>query len=296
MARNVEKSQNVLNRLINAKSAEARPGGSNKPAKRPFLASECDDLADADRWRAQVVREIGSKVMEIQNAGLGEARLRDLNDEINKLLRVKWHWERQIVELGGPDYSKAAPAAGGAAPEAAAAAGISASSSASARGAYRYFGAAKLFPGVKELFEAPPVRGGGGGGGAGAGRGPAKRPQLAPGSGGDYFGFRDEDEDPELLKEEAAADAARDARLLAEWEREHGGGGGEGGSGAAARRGGAARRDGSHSDGDDDDDVGLGGGQGRAHDATADLSLPDRAELEAALVARKKAALLAKYG
>ena len=32
-------------------------------------------------------------------------RLRDLNDEINKLLREKGHWERRIVELGGPDYA-----------------------------------------------------------------------------------------------------------------------------------------------------------------------------------------------
>ena len=281
MARNVEKSQNVLNRLLNAKNAEARPGG--KPARRPFLASECDDLADADRWRAQVVREIGSKVMEIQNAGLGESRLRDLNDEINKLLREKGHWERRIVELGGPDYSKTAPDAGGAA------GGVSASSSASTRGAYRYFGAAKLLPGVKELFEAPPVRGSGGGG-----RATTRRPQLVPGTGGDYFGFRDEDEEPGLLKEEAAADAARDVRLLAEWERAHGGaGGGErrGGGAAAAARGGG----GSSSDDDGEGGAGLGG-RGRAHDATADLSLPDRAELEAALVARKKAALLAKYG
>lgn len=36
-------------------------------------------------------------------------RIRDLNDEINKLIREKGHWERRIVELGGPDYSKAAP-------------------------------------------------------------------------------------------------------------------------------------------------------------------------------------------
>ena len=228
--------------------------------------------------------------MEIQNAGLGEARLRDLNDEINKLLREKGHWERRIVELGGPDYSKAAPAAGGEAAAAASGAAVPASSSASAaRGAYRYFGAAKLLPGVKELFEAPPVRGGAGGGG-GAGGARAKRPQLAPGTGADYFGFRDEDEDPELVKEEAAADAARDARLLAEWERAHGGGGG-GGAAAAARR----RGEGGSSD-DDDDDDGDGKDGGRGHDATAGISLPDRAELEAALVARKKAALLAKYG
>jgi hypothetical protein len=36
-------------------------------------------------------------------------RIRDLNDEINKLMREKGHWERRIVELGGPDYSRAAP-------------------------------------------------------------------------------------------------------------------------------------------------------------------------------------------
>lgn len=38
-------------------------------------------------------------------AGLGEFRIRDLNDEINKLLREKGHWEFRIKELGGPDYA-----------------------------------------------------------------------------------------------------------------------------------------------------------------------------------------------
>ena len=28
-----------------------------------------------------------------------------MNDEINKLLREKVHWEVRIVELGGPDYN-----------------------------------------------------------------------------------------------------------------------------------------------------------------------------------------------
>ena len=36
-------------------------------------------------------------------------RIRDLNDEINKLIREKGHWERRIVDLGGPDYARAAP-------------------------------------------------------------------------------------------------------------------------------------------------------------------------------------------
>lgn len=47
--------------------------------------------------------------MEIQNAGLGEHRIRDLNDEINQLLKVKWQWEMRIIELGGPNYIASAP-------------------------------------------------------------------------------------------------------------------------------------------------------------------------------------------
>lgn len=42
--------------------------------------------------------------LALVTAGLGEFRIRDLNDEINKLLREKGHWEFRIKELGGPDY------------------------------------------------------------------------------------------------------------------------------------------------------------------------------------------------
>lgn len=40
---------------------------------------------------------------------MGEYRIRDLNDEINKLIREKGHWETQIKELGGPDYARVGP-------------------------------------------------------------------------------------------------------------------------------------------------------------------------------------------
>lgn len=73
------------------------------------MASECRDLRKAEKWRMQIIREIAKKVAQIQNAGLGEFRIRDLNDEINKLLREKRHWEAQIKELGGPDYSRVGP-------------------------------------------------------------------------------------------------------------------------------------------------------------------------------------------
>ena len=76
-------------------------------------------------------------------AGLGEHRIRELNDEINLTLRRKRAWERQIRDLGGPNHMASGriqmelegfqvPGGNG----------------------YMYFGAAKDLPGVRELFEA----------------------------------------------------------------------------------------------------------------------------------------------
>ncbi|KAM2612987.1 hypothetical protein TB2_032880 [Malus domestica] len=101
MARNEEKAQSMLNRFIALKAEE-----NKKPKeRRPYLTSECRDLAEASRWRQQIMGEIGRKVAEIQNEALGEHRTGDLN----KLIREKVHWERRIVELGGPNYAKNAP-------------------------------------------------------------------------------------------------------------------------------------------------------------------------------------------
>lgn len=57
----------------------------------------------------QVSKDIAKKIAFIQNPGLGEFRIRDLNDEINKLLRVKQAWEYRIRELGGIDYRLGKP-------------------------------------------------------------------------------------------------------------------------------------------------------------------------------------------
>ena len=265
MARNVEKSQNVLNRLLAARTADDRP----QRARRPRLASECDDVTEADRWRATIMREIGRKVMDIQNAGLGEGRLRDLNDDINKLIREKAHWEKRIVELGGPDYAAAAPPVGGK--------GGAGASAATGKGAgYRYFGAARELPGVKGLLaptDAP----------ARARR--RTRAALLAGIDGDYYGYRDE-EGGALVAAEAAAEPARAARVEAEWRSRQGTAAGAPAPASTAPRppppaGTAAA---AH---DDDGDDG-------AMDVDA-VALPDAASIEAAVVARKKAALLAKY-
>ena len=42
----------------------------------------------------------------IRTAGLTDYEVRDLNDEINKLMREKRHWENQIVALGGANYRR----------------------------------------------------------------------------------------------------------------------------------------------------------------------------------------------
>ncbi|OAD56810.1 Pre-mRNA-splicing factor ISY1 like protein, partial [Eufriesea mexicana] len=141
-ARNAEKAMTTLARW---RAAQSNEEARKEQERRPYLASECRDLRKAEKWRMQIIREIAKKVAQIQNAGLGEFRIRDLNDEINKLLREKRHWEAQIKELGGPDYSRVGPRMldheGREVP--------------GNRG-YKYFGAAKELPGVRELFEQEP--------------------------------------------------------------------------------------------------------------------------------------------
>lgn len=114
---------------------------------RPTTTAGVNSITDCDKWRQDIIKEIGDKVSDIQNAGLGEHKIRALNDEINQLLDEKRRWDKRIRELGGPDYSKLEaklfdrdgvelPGSGG----------------------YKYFGAAKDLPGVRDLFfREPPV-------------------------------------------------------------------------------------------------------------------------------------------
>lgn len=187
----------MLNRFITLKNEEKK-----KPKeRRPYLASECRDLAEADKWRQQIMREIGRKVAEIQNEGLGEHRLRDLNDEINKLIREKSHWERRIIELGGPNYTKHS------AKMTDLEGNIVDVPNPSGRGpGYRYFGAAKKLPGVRELFEKPPEL-----------RKRKSRYDIYKRIDASYYGYRD-DEDGVLEKVEGPAEERMRAAKLAEWE------------------------------------------------------------------------------
>eukprot|EP00697_Spironema_sp_BW2_P003209 gnl/Spiro4/14283_TR7680_c0_g1_i1.p1 gnl/Spiro4/14283_TR7680_c0_g1~~gnl/Spiro4/14283_TR7680_c0_g1_i1.p1 ORF type:complete len:266 (+),score=57.85 gnl/Spiro4/14283_TR7680_c0_g1_i1:72-869(+) len=140
MARNEEKAQMVLNRWVQAKLDEKKP----IKKKRPALSSECDNLQDAERFRRELTYQISKQVSEIQNASLGEHKIRDLNDAINKSIRELSHWNRRIIELGGPNYFKAASKV------------LDANGNEIRLGGkYSYFGAARNLPGVRELFEEP---------------------------------------------------------------------------------------------------------------------------------------------
>ncbi len=79
----------------------------------------------------------------IQNASLGEHKIRDLNDDMNKLLREKYAWEKRILELNGPDYRNR-----GKMYDRDNAIGVG-----SGVNRYMYFGAARELDSVRELFK-----------------------------------------------------------------------------------------------------------------------------------------------
>ncbi|XP_050418011.1 pre-mRNA-splicing factor ISY1 homolog [Patella vulgata] len=192
MARNSEKAMTTL-----ARWRAAQLGEVQERERRPFLATDCNELPKAEKWRRQIIGEVSRKVAQIQNAGLGEFKLRDLNDEINKLLREKGHWEDQIKTLNGPDYRRIGPKMldheGKEVP--------------GNRG-YKYFGAAKDLPGVRELFEQEPPQA------------PRRtRAELMKDIDADYYGYRDED-DGRILPMEQALEKQVIAEKIKAWKEE----------------------------------------------------------------------------
>jgi len=166
--------------------------------KRPKIASEVGTVKECEHWRSEILRGVAKKIGEIQNAALGEHRIRDLNDEINKDLREKAYWEDQIKSLGGADYKAAAPRDV-----------ESYGAEMASHTGYKYFGAAKDLPGVRELFETEVVP-----------EAPRKtRKQLFKNIQPDYYGWRDEEDGMLILAEqEAELEAAQ--KEVARWEAE----------------------------------------------------------------------------
>lgn len=183
MARNSEKAVTALARWRNLQLKEA---GKLYVERRPTHPTDERNLKKSEKWRNQVIQEIAKKVTQIQNAGLGEFKIRDTNDEINKLLHEKSNWEDHIRTINGPDYKKLGPKLldkeGREAP--------------GSRG-YKYFGAAKDLPGVKELFEQEVV----------ATR--KNRAELMREIDADYYGYIDDDDYLLVEQEEKCEKEAR---------------------------------------------------------------------------------------
>jgi len=270
MARNEEKAAGMMNRWTTFKGTldhEARPGGSYIGKKRPYLSSHVDDLHEAEHWRRDILREITKKVAEIQNAGLGEHVLRDMNDSINKLLREKGHWQKRIKDLGGPDYFKSAPRSFDAEGK-----------ELRGSGGYQYFGATKNLPDVRKLFEnevkAPRKR---------------TRHQINKNIDPDYYGFRDED-DGILVEEERKAEAAQIQNAVHEWQEI---------KKLKAMARGDDENEASPEDSDDDgateEIVGLNGDAANNALIQAHIEVPSLEAIQEKVLARRKAALLADF-
>lgn len=154
-------------------------------SRRPKVITEVDSITNCEKWRGQVLKEVSRKVSRIHEPTLSDYQIRDLNDEINKLMREKHMWEVQIRNLGGPNYMRGGgrmydeegreiPGGG--------------------KG-YRYFGRAKELPGVKELFDAAKSKG--------QDEKPLEESKhLRKAVDAAYYGYAPDEEDDELLEYE----------------------------------------------------------------------------------------------
>jgi len=258
MARNSEKAMTALARWRKAKEEEEGTLTAKMRERRPYLASECDSVQMCEMYRQQVIRDVSKSVTAIQNAGLGEFRIRDLNDHINKLLREKKHWENRLRELGGKSYSskgaKMLDREGKEVP--------------GNRG-YKYFGAARDLPGVRELFEseAPKeVR--------------KTRAELMKDVDAQYYGFRDDD-DGLLVPLELAAEKEAVGKLVLEWK--------------GAKEGEEEEELYMREAKDEEQELREAMAAGKESTVFARVKVPTQSDIEEALLRRKKQELLEMY-
>jgi len=189
MARPAEKARAMLNKWVALKERGNDDDRPKRQQRRPHLASECEHLADAERFRGQIVREITEAIAKIQNPALGEHELRELNDTINQRMREKYHWNKRILQLSGGTVDYNAVERKRRIEE----------GDTQLDSHYRYYGAAKDLPGVQELLEKEAKK-----------RRKIKRSDIiykhiTP----DYYGWRDEEDGVLLELEEAATKKMR---------------------------------------------------------------------------------------
>lgn len=178
MARNEEKALTLFSKWQSFKTGQSVLG-----SKKTIISSECANINDAERIRRDITRDITKQIALISNnSSLGEHRIREINDDINKKMKSKHYWDIKIRELGGVDAKKVRnfydiegkelPGVPG----------------------YKYYGLAKELPGIRELFaeeqdiikERKKIR---------------SRADLYKNITPDYYGYRDDDDGILIVKE-----------------------------------------------------------------------------------------------
>jgi pre-mRNA-splicing factor ISY1 len=260
MARPEEKAQAMLNKWVKMREQGENYNKIQASKRRPYLASLCEHLNDAERFRRQIMREITTAVSKIQNAGLGEHAIRDLNDAINKSIREKFHWNKRIKELGGPDYNRLERIERLAEGDEQSGESIGLKGS----GGYRYFGAAKDLPGVKELFARNATK-----------ITKRKRGDIYKYLSPDYYGLRDEEDGVLLELEEMASKKRR--KKLESLKQE-------------------LQKDDENAYESDDEIEGLGGVMGASDAIAAHSAIPTQELVAQTLLAKKKSELLEALG
>lgn len=108
------------------------------PPKRP-RTDKVLSVDDALKYRKEVLSQISVNIARIQDILLTEQQIRDLNDILNNQFKEKWRWEKRLLELNGPDFTKSSIK------------GYSDTSFVVNK--HRYFGRAKELPDVVKLLE-----------------------------------------------------------------------------------------------------------------------------------------------
>ncbi|AET39037.1 Isy1p Ecym_3566 [Eremothecium cymbalariae DBVPG len=107
MSRNVDKANSVLVRYQELQ-AETESGYKDYSRfKRPTKIYKVSKLQEAQRWRNEVVKDIGNKITQIHDPSLNDFQVEEINGELNRLFQEKQRWENHIRRnLKGPDYRK----------------------------------------------------------------------------------------------------------------------------------------------------------------------------------------------
>ncbi|KAG8525790.1 NineTeen Complex (NTC) component [Bacidia gigantensis] len=179
MARNSEKAQSMLFRFRAQQAAQLGIIDAGR-TRRPKMITEVSQIPACEKWRGQVLKEISRKVTKIQDQSLSDFQIRDVNDEINKLMREKHMWEEGKEIPGGGK-------------------------------GYRYFGRARELPGVKEMFEAAKPKA--------PDKALESRADLRKNVDASYYGYNLDEEDGTLLAYEAEKEREAFENLKAQGQK-----------------------------------------------------------------------------